>query len=140
MLPAEIHALLMSVDFPVPEGVRLAAGTRTARLLGRIMALFDSPPVAIALRNTVYIPDIERYQRLSPEARAALLAHEFEHVRQWRRWGGLRFLGHYLREYLRVRRQGIDTHDLAEGIDLEREALAVERHILAVLNDRRRAV
>ncbi len=138
MLPQESLALLRSVGFAVPENVHLEIGTRKAWLLSGIIGGFDDLPAAVALGNTIYVPNADYYHRLSPEARAALLAHECEHVRQWRRLGVVRFAVHYMREYIRVRRQGIGTHDPLRGIDLEREALAVERRVLAALQKRAR--
>ena len=140
MLPTETHTLLEQAGFAVPTGVRLEVGSRKARFLGRVISMFDAPPVAFVLGSTIYVPNAESYRRLSRETRAALLAHECEHVHQWRRLGMAGFIAHYLREYFRVRRHGIATHDPVRGIDLEREAIAVEQRVWAALQERRRVV
>ena len=140
MLPAETRALLEKVGFDVPADIRLEIGSRKARLFSRIINVFDAPPLAFALGSTIYVPDAEKYRRLSSETRAALLAHECEHVHQWRRLGRVGFSIRYLREYFRVRRDGIATHDPAQGIDLEREAITVEQQVRVALQNQRQAV
>ena len=123
-------ALLRQIGHPLPTEMRLLMGTPTARFIGRVMTWLDAPPVAVTIGRTVYIPDPTYFRRLSIEERAALLAHEAVHVRQWQQMGKPRFLLTYLREYLRTRWAGIDTHDPQEGISLEREAIAVEQQLL----------
>jgi len=93
------------------------------------MSLFDSSPMAVTIGHVVYFPDPKAYQRGEPNARAALLAHELTHVKQWEEKGTVGFLKEYFQEYLRTQRQGVDTHDPQQGISLEREAISVEREI-----------
>lgn len=54
-----------------------------------------------------------------------LLEHEFEHVRQWRRFGPLGFLTRYLRDYFLGRLRGCSHHDAYLSIRFEQEARAV---------------
>lgn len=51
-----------------------------------------------------------------------LLAHERQHVRQWRELGALGFLARYLGGYLRWRRQGCGHVEAYRRIPLEVEA------------------
>lgn len=79
-------------------------------------------PWAIYLRPDVLIGD--------PRRRAALVAHELVHVRQWNELGPAGFLTAYLGDYLRGRLGGL-AHDVAyRRIALEAEAEAVARAAL----------
>jgi hypothetical protein len=51
-----------------------------------------------------------------------LLRHEEEHVRQWRRLGGVRFLARYIGSYVRWRLHGYDHWGAYRRIPLEVEA------------------
>ena len=51
-----------------------------------------------------------------------LLAHELEHVAQYRRFGAAPFLGRYVGEYLRGRFDGLDHRSAYLSISFEREA------------------
>jgi hypothetical protein len=53
-----------------------------------------------------------------------LLEHEYQHVRQWRRVGRIRFLARYLQDYLRGRAQGLEHHAAYRAISFEIEARA----------------
>ncbi len=125
--------LLKAAGVSLPPTLRVEVGTRRARALAWIFTRLDAPPAAFALGRTVFIPDPAYFARLTLPQRAALLAHESVHVAQWQRLGAPRFLWQYLRDYLRTRRQGLDTHDPHQGIALEREALAYESRLLPLL-------
>ncbi len=126
-------ALLRAAGFAWPENARLAIGTPRARVVGLFMRLWDAPPAAVTLGRTVFVPEAAYFARLGPAGQAALLAHEAVHIRQWQQLGAWGFLWRYVREYFRTRREGVGTHDPRRGIDLEREALAVERDVRAAL-------
>ncbi len=133
-LPPTAAALLEAIAFTWPANTRLVVGTPRARLVGFLMRLWDAPPAAVTLGRTVFVPDAAYFARLSPLEQAALLAHEAVHIEQWRQLGARRFVWRYLREYFRTRLEGIPTHHLQRGIDLEREAIAVENRVRLALN------
>ncbi len=132
-LPPEEHEWLAAAGWEVPPDVVVEMGTRMARVLGWLMAWFDHPPLAVTIGRRIFVPSVARYAALSPRQRAALLAHELVHVRQWQHMGGWRFVQRYLEEYFRTRREGVNTHDPVRGIVLEREAIAGEYRALAAL-------
>ena len=80
---------------------------------------------AITLGHTVFLlkDDLDLD---SPEGKA-LLVHELIHVEQVERVGLLKFLFHYLWDYLR--------HGYGDGIAFEREAVQAEKKALAALVD-----
>lgn len=93
------------------------------RLAPRSMrAAWRGPVAGMALPWGVYVAP----EALSGDARrrALLVAHELVHISQWRRLGVTRFLGRYLGDYLRGRRQGLDHHRAYRQISLEQEAEA----------------
>ncbi|RME58727.1 DUF4157 domain-containing protein [Candidatus Parcubacteria bacterium] len=96
-------------------------------MVGWIMSLFDAPPGAVTIGRTIFVPDSRWYASLSTTERSILLAHELTHVRQWQEKGWMSFMAEYVREYIRTRRAGINTHDASRGISLEREAIRVEQ-------------
>ncbi len=132
-LPPQEQAWLEAIGYPVPPRVVVEIGTRAARWVGWFMARFDHPPLAVTLGRRILVPSASHYAALSPRQRAALLAHELVHVRQWQQLGGFRFVWQYLKDYLRTRREGVDTHDPIRGIALEREALALEHRAMVAL-------
>ena len=132
--PPTAAALLQAAGFGWPADARLVVGTPRARLVGFLVRLWDAPPAAVTLGRTVFVPDAAYFASLNPAKQAALLAHEAVHIRQWQQLGAWRFLRRYLREYFRTRREGVGTHDPHRGIDLEREALAVENRVRMALN------
>ena len=134
MSPPRAVGLLETAGFPWPEEARVVVGTPRARLVGFLMALWDAPPAAVTLGCTVFVPDAAYFARLALAEQAALLAHEAVHIRQWQQLGAWRFVQRYVREYFRTRREGVGTHDPHRGIDLEREALAVENRVRMALN------
>jgi len=125
--------LLRQMGSPLPPEMRLVIGTPTARLISLLMTWLDAPPTAVTVGRTVYIPNPAYFRRLGVAERTALLAHEAVHVRQWQQMGTIRFIFTYLGEYLRIRREGTNTHDPYKGISLEQEAIAVEKRLLAAL-------
>lgn len=76
---------------------------------------------AVTLPWAVYLsPDA--YPSIVAGADPRLIAHEAEHVAQWRRLGVFRFAAQYLADYGRGRLSGL-PHDVAyRAIRLEREA------------------
>lgn len=78
---------------------------------------------AMTLGNTVYIdPTV-----LSGPKRplGLLVIHELVHVRQWRKRGVIPFLGSYLSDYLKGRRQKLGHRGAYRQIGLEMEARAI---------------
>ena len=78
---------------------------------------------AMTLGNTVYIdPGV-----LSgpPRPLGLLVIHELVHVRQWRRRGVFPFLGSYLSDYVKGRRQKLGHRGAYRQIQLEMEARAI---------------
>ncbi len=75
------------------------------------------------------------WSMISMRRRAAddrrLLAHELEHVAQWRRLGVVGFLRDYLGAYLRERRKGYGHLAAYRLIPLEIEAEAAARRFMA---------
>ena len=57
-----------------------------------------------------------------------LIEHELVHVSQWEQLGVLRFLGRYLREYLKGRIRGLSHNQAYLEISLEREAREISGH------------
>ncbi len=55
-----------------------------------------------------------------------LIIHELVHVRQWSDLGVLGFLGRYLGDYLRGRRDGLSHRDSYMAIPLEVEARRIQ--------------
>jgi len=131
--PSDAIALLQAAGFGWPADARLVIGSLGARLVGFLVRFWDAPPAAVTLGRTVFVPDAAYFARLGPVEQAALLAHEAVHIRQWQQMGAWGFLRRYWREYLRTRREGIATHDPLRGIDLEREAIAVEDRVRLAL-------
>ena len=125
----EEYALLTSIGFPIPSSAHIEMGTWKARFIGWIVSRLDAPPIAVTIGHTIYIPNPNIYQELPANSRAALLAHELTHVKQWDDRGLGGFLKEYFKEYLRTRLQQIDTHDLLQGISLERDAIRVEHEV-----------
>jgi hypothetical protein len=81
--------------------------------------------VAITLGRTVYV---SRALALGGgDLLERTLRHELAHVRQVVRLGTVRFLVAYLREYRKLRRQGLGPHDAYHAIGFEREARMAER-------------
>lgn len=75
--------------------IRIKEHTLYARLAARKM---KSQSLAIVWRNSVHLCNITREQFLLDKR---LVLHELEHVRQFRRYGTLRFVVLYLWEGLR---------------------------------------
>ena len=99
------------------------------------MSLFDAPPVAVTIGNTVFIPAPQTFLQFPERERASLLAHEFTHVYQWQKLGTIGFLREYISEYLRTRREGGNTHDPTQGISLEREAIKIQLEVYTRLQE-----
>jgi hypothetical protein len=70
---------------------------------------------AIALPNLILI-------RSEYLADVDLLEHEFEHIRQWRHLGRIRFLFRYFADYLRGRSKGRNHQQAYHAISLEVQA------------------
>jgi len=80
--------------------------------------------LAITLGRRIYLSrDLMDRGREKVEA---TLKHELEHVRQVRENGLIRFLFIYLRDYIRLRRQGLDSSAAYAAIPFEVEARRVE--------------
>jgi hypothetical protein len=129
-----------------PPSVLLHLGGYDAEVVGRGLGLSDldrvpvvpapgwmerawrGPVAGMALPWAIYLrPDVVVGD---PRRRAALIAHELVHVRQWRELGPIRFLAGYVGDYLRGRLGGLG-HDAAyRRIALEAEAEAVARAAL----------
>lgn len=97
------------VDVPVQEAP------------GWFRRFWASDIAAVTLPWGVYFsPDA--YAAIAAGGDPRLIAHEAEHVAQWRRLGVLRFAVQYLADYGRGRLSGL-PHDVAyRAIRLEREA------------------
>lgn len=81
--------------------------------------------VAITLGRTVYV---SRALALGGgDLLERTLRHELAHVRQVVRLGTIRFLIAYVREYRKLRRQGLGPHEAYHAIGFEREARLAER-------------
>lgn len=81
--------------------------------------------VAITLGRTVYV---SRALALGGgDLLERTLRHELAHVRQVVRLGTIRFLVAYLREYRKLRRQGLGPHEAYHAIGFETEARLAER-------------
>lgn len=77
--------------------------------------------VAITIGHRVWIsPDVAEH-KLAP-----LVRHELVHVRQFAKYGLVRFLWRYLTEYVQLRRSGLSSSKAYAAISFEREALAAE--------------
>jgi hypothetical protein len=75
---------------------------------------------AMTLGNTVYI---EPGVLAGPRRQLGLLViHELVHVRQWRKGGVVPFLGDYLSDYLKGRRQSLGHRGAYRDIAMEVEA------------------
>ncbi len=83
--------------------------------------------LAITLGGRVYLA--ESAIKATAEQLEALLAHEIEHVRQFRRVGALRFVYCYVRDYLMNRRKGMSAFDAYMAIGFEVEARTAERSL-----------
>ncbi len=79
----------------MPLTVRIKEQSWCARLAARKL---KSPAVALVMGRTVHLWNISRQQFL---ANRRLVIHELEHVRQFRRYGFLRFVALYLWESAR---------------------------------------
>jgi hypothetical protein len=78
---------------------------------------------AMTLGNTVYVdPGVLAGPR---EKLGLLVIHELVHVRQWRKRGVIPFLGSYLGDYLKGRRQKLGHRGAYRDIGLEIEARAI---------------
>jgi hypothetical protein len=100
--------------------VRTAPGWMARMWRGQVAGM--ALPWAIYLRADVLVGD--------PGRRAALIAHELVHVRQWQELGPIRFLVGYAGDYLRGRLAGLGHHAAYRRIALEAEAEAVARSAL----------
>ena len=80
--------------------------------------------LAITLGRRVYIAP--RMLDRAQNDLESLLRHELAHVRQVARLGVVRFLGIYVRDYLRLRRSGLSRHQAYAAIPFEVEAVAAE--------------
>lgn len=81
--------------------------------------------VAITLGRTVYV---SRALALGGgDLLERTLRHELAHVRQVVRLGTIRFLIAYIREYRKLRREGLGPHEAYHAIGFEREARLAER-------------
>lgn len=80
--------------------------------------------VAITLGRTVYLS--RALAVAGDEVLERTLRHELAHVRQAVRLGTIRFLIAYLREYRKLRREGLDRREAYLAIGFEREARMAE--------------
>jgi len=100
---------------------------RTVIVDGRTIALITwraLPPDVIAMTFPTFI-------LIHPDHvdNPYLLEHEYEHVRQWRRFGPVGFLTRYLRDYLHGRLRGCSHHVAYMSIGFEREARAAAQAV-----------
>lgn len=81
--------------------------------------------LAITLGRRIYLS--RELMEKGRERVESTLRHELEHVRQVQQHGLIRFLYIYLRDYVRLRRQGLDSSAAYAAIPFEIEALEAER-------------
>jgi hypothetical protein len=118
----DAEVVARAVGLPAVDSVAVRPAPRWMTMTWRGSVAGMTWPWAIYLRPDVLVGD--------PRRRAALIAHELVHVRQWRELGRGRFLVRYVGDYLRGRLRGLG-HDAAyRRIALEAEADAVARAAL----------
>ena len=77
---------------------------------------------AMTVRNVVFVSR-SALERIGSGEALVLLSHEAVHVEQWREFGVVGFLVHYLGDYLRGRAVGLPHHAAYRAIRFEREAV-----------------
>lgn len=80
--------------------------------------------LAITLGRRIYLS--RALMEKGRERLESTLGHELEHVRQVQQHGLIRFLSIYLRDYVRLRRQGLASAAAYAAIPFEIEALEAE--------------
>jgi len=80
--------------------------------------------LAITLGRRIYLSGV--LLEAGREKLESTIRHELEHVRQVQRHGLIRFLYRYLRDYIRLRRQGLDSSAAYDAIPFEVEARKAE--------------
>lgn len=131
--------MMASRGAPLPDAVRVRlAGYFPDLDLGLVSlhrgipAYVPGRPRGYANRARIWLAGGWQADGSDPEL-LALLAHELEHVRQYRDLGTWRFRRRYLREYLAGRLRGLG-HDAAyRNISFERAARVVEERVRADL-------
>lgn len=87
-----------------------------------LTAVWGRRTAAMTLGRYILVrPDVLRSDR-----RDAVVAHELEHVDQWRRHGVAGFLARYLGAYLRARFAGVSHGDAYRSIPFEVDARRAE--------------
>jgi Domain of unknown function (DUF4157) len=90
-----------------------------------------SRPEGYADRNNIYLlPGL--YQVSSIDG-LALLAHEIEHCRQYRKHGTWHFRARYLADYFKNRLRGMSRRDAYLNISFEIEAREIEKQVYSSL-------
>lgn len=115
-MPLSLHGALAeaglsadTADVPVQEAPRW------------FRRFWGSDIAAVTLPWGIYLSP-KAYDSIAAGRDARLIAHEAEHVAQWRRLGVVRFGAQYLGDYLRGRMSGLPHHVAYRAIRLEREA------------------
>lgn len=80
--------------------------------------------LAITLGRRIYLST--ELMEKGRERVESTLRHELEHVRQAQQHGLIRFLYVYLRDYIRLRRQGLTSTSAYAAIPFEIEAIEAE--------------
>jgi len=88
---------------------------------------------AMTLGNTVYV---DPAVLAGPRGKLGLLViHELVHVRQWRKRGVIPFLGSYLNDYMKGRRQKLGHRGAYRQIGLEMEAREIASRFVGSVDD-----
>ncbi len=115
----------------ISEGLTARIGSLRARVMYGypwwLRPFLDRNVVAITLGRRVYLsPTLS--SRASEELER-LLRHELAHVEQVLRYGLLRFLYLYVREYITLRRSGVPAEEAYRRVSFEAEAFAAEEAV-----------